>query len=627
MTYAVASMAFDSSMPAAAPCAVNAPNSLDQLPEIFLNVVGKSGDRLQLRVNMGNALEALFDALLLYHAERDEESNYILSDNLTSSNDTLPTDVQKSILSRCAEACSSGRYQKLQFGKKGDFSLAVVMPVLLRGRAPEAFVAVVPLVLHNEGTLVNILQFAAINFTLWHVLHDASLVEREAQVASAVVEILEKLAAQPDVPQATAVLVNYLKEHFQADLVAIGLVHRDQAPCRLAAISGVSLINRHGELPRCLESALDETIVRGTISVWPSANDAERHALMTYKKLCSVAGSSAAIGMPLSRPDGTPFGAIIACGADALLHKESTHQFLRGAAEPLVPTLDLLQRKQSGILGRLTKQMSKRVRTAAGKIAIGTFVAVVVLLFIPWPYRIGCECQIQPVIRRFAEAPYAGILEQTIAGPGDVVSKGQVLARMDGREIRCELSGLQAEYDRAVKQHDAAMSGHHVGAEQIASLEMQRLDQKMEILRHRQENLEIASPCDGVILSGDLRQVQGAPLTTGQVLYEIAPLEKMIVEVEVPEEEIAYVEPGQEVAMHFEAFPRDAQEGKIVKIHPKMEMREHRAIFIAELELANKNDIYRPGMRGQAKISTAAHPLGWNLFHRSYEWVLFHLGF
>ena len=155
---------------------------------------------------------------------------------------------------------------------------------------------------------------------------------------------------------------------------------------------------------------------------------------------------------------------------------------------------------------------------------------------------------------------------------------------------------------------------------------MARMDAKATVLRQRSEQLEIRSPVDGVVISGDLRRAEGAPLTTGQTLFEIAPLEEMVLEIGIPEEDIGHISMGQTVESVLNALPDRSWIGTIERIHPRSELVDQDYVFVAEVRFQNELGLLRPGMKGRAKIETAKHPLGWNLFHKAVDQVRFWVG-
>ena len=105
----------------------------------------------------------------------------------------------------------------------------------------------------------------------------------------------------------------------------------------------------------------------------------------------------------------------------------------------------------------------------------------------------------------------------------------------------------------------------------------------------------------------------------GDTLLEVAPLSKMWVELEIPDEDISHVRVGQKVRYRLSSMPLSSYEGEIRIIQPRSEMREDQNVFVAFVELLNQDDRLRPGMRGRAKIICVRHPLGWNLFHKAAD--------
>jgi multidrug efflux pump subunit AcrA (membrane-fusion protein) len=105
------------------------------------------------------------------------------------------------------------------------------------------------------------------------------------------------------------------------------------------------------------------------------------------------------------------------------------------------------------------------------------------------------------------------------------------------------------------------------------------------------------------------------PLSVGQPLFEIAPIERMVAEVEIPQAELAHVAAGQSVSIKLEAFLGQEWLGEITRVQPRSEMRGGGNVFIAEIALDNAEGVLRPGMHGQARITTARRPIGWIVFH------------
>jgi multidrug resistance efflux pump len=225
------------------------------------------------------------------------------------------------------------------------------------------------------------------------------------------------------------------------------------------------------------------------------------------------------------------------------------------------------------------------------------------------------------VKRRFLSAPYDGILDHADAKLGDVVTEGMVLAQMDGGNLKIELLGIEAELAAARKKRDTALAQGEVAQSQIARSEMRRHQAKIDLLTEQLKNLEIRSPIDGLIVAGDLDKVEGAPLEMGQTVFEVAPLDRMLVEVAIDQSEVGYVQPEMPVNIKLNAFPFRSWTGTVKCIFPSTEIVNDKAVFVAEVEIENDEMKLKPGMEGTAKIRSNRACLGWSLFHRPWETV------
>ena len=130
---------------------------------------------------------------------------------------------------------------------------------------------------------------------------------------------------------------------------------------------------------------------------------------------------------------------------------------------------------------------------------------------------------------------------------------------------------------------------------------------------------------DGIVVSGDLKDAEGMPLKVGEVLFEIAPLDAMDVELAISEDDLPYIRCGMPVHITFDAFPLRSYESKIERIHPRSEMRDDRNVFIAQVRLENPRQALHPGMRGYARVAAGRAPGGWILLRRplaaALEWL------
>lgn len=139
------------------------------------------------------------------------------------------------------------------------------------------------------------------------------------------------------------------------------------------------------------------------------------------------------------------------------------------------------------------------------------------------------------------------------------------------------------------------------------------------LLESRLANLQITSPVKGVVLSEYLKRAEGIPVRIGQSLFEVAPLDKMRVELRIPVDQIDQVQLGQSVRIALVSQPGGALTTQVGRLLPNAETIEGQHVFLALADIPNDNESLRPGENGQARIEIGTRPLWWVLFHRPWQ--------
>ena len=560
-----------------------------------------------------------------FYFERDQ-FNTLLPGQLLEDKGTTVSDFVEDDLRTCAEAvCAEGHLTVYPLDRDATL-LAIPVPVYLPHSEPEVYMAIVSQTSQSQELLGGLLEIVAVHIALWHAQQDAVTDKTEAQSTAALQDLLTQLEGCDDLHKACGTLVNELQEYLGCQRMALALRSQHGGQSRLQAVSGSAKFDRHSPFVSAVESALDEAVLRDTLTVWPPVAPGDRHAALAHHKLCSVAGVQCVVSSPLRGPDGKAIGAWLFLGTRQSFEQPNVLDFIRASEPRVAACLSLLQRAGGGPFAKLRKSLCGGKFSWKAKLSLVIVCVLLAALFFPVHYKIRCDCRLEPVSRRFVAAPYDGILEKALVMPGATVSEGDVLARMDGREIRWDLAGITAERDRAIKQRDAAFANRRFAAAEVAKLDVDRFELKIKLQEQRQRNLEIKSPIDGIVTVGDLDRAQGAPVSCGETLFEIAPLAEMTVELAVPQSDIAYVHRGQQVYVHLEACPSAPYHATITRILPRSEIREQQNVFVAEVSLENTDGNLRPGMQGRAAIVGPRRTVAWTLFHKPWESLCLMLG-
>jgi RND family efflux transporter MFP subunit len=151
------------------------------------------------------------------------------------------------------------------------------------------------------------------------------------------------------------------------------------------------------------------------------------------------------------------------------------------------------------------------------------------------------------------------------------VKRGDVLARLDDKEIRAQLHELRAREDFA--KREVARTTELIGrgaittqAHEKALTDLRQIQGLILVLEERVGQYTITSPMDGIVLRQDGEV--GEIVEAGTVLFRVGVPKPLEVEAEVNEEDIPRVAVGQLVLFRTDAFPGRRIEGKVREITP-----------------------------------------------------------
>lgn len=159
----------------------------------------------------------------------------------------------------------------------------------------------------------------------------------------------------------------------------------------------------------------------------------------------------------------------------------------------------------------------------------------------------------------------------------------------------------------------------------ILGAQIEQAKARSALLAEQLARTRLQAPFDGVVVSGDLSQSIGAPVSRGDLLFEVAPLDSYRVILKVDERDIAAVEPGQRGRIALAGLPRQPLPVAVTKITPVAVAEEGHNQFRVEAGLdappAATLELLRPGMQGIGKIDIGERNLFWIWTHRLGHWL------
>lgn len=250
-----------------------------------------------------------------------------------------------------------------------------------------------------------------------------------------------------------------------------------------------------------------------------------------------------------------------------------------------------------------------------------TVIVLALLILLPVGYRVSAKVVIEGETLRVAAAPFEGFIDSSFARAGDTVRQGQVLVKLDDRDLKLEQGKWASERDQHERKLREAMANHDMAGIQVTSAQLKQAEAQWNLATEKLARTEIKAPYDGLVVSGDLSQQIGSPVETGKKLFEIAPLHSYRVILQVDEREIRHVEAGQPGKLLISGLSDDPMPLTVVKITPVASAQDGKNFFRVEARLAAASDRLRPGMEGVGKIDAGSRRLWWVLTHSFTDWL------
>ena len=466
--------------------------------------------------------------------------------------------------------------------------------------------------------IAQVIQRIAAAFQLWLNGQNVGDTDWQIQSLASINELVAKIQTHETLTSAAEELANALANKLGCSSVAVGLVEKNKM--QLKSVSGVSEIDKGSESSQNFLQTLVESTVRNQPVMFPAAEQENNFLLQAHKQLGACIHAEAVFSQPLVIED-EKIGAIVLAGPRSVLSSDKFARFSDAAAPCIATALQLVGRNKPTKITRTTSLVKRYLSIQQRYAIIGSILLFCILMFLPVTYKVRCNGVTEPVTRRFAVAPFDGHIEVGRVEPGDPVVAGQILAEMDGRALRWELSGVTAEREQSLRTREMELSSRNVPKTILAELEFDRLASEESVLKYKRDHLQIKSPTDGIVLSGSLERAEAASVETGQVLFEIGPVKPMRVEIAIPSHEIAQVQTGDSATVWIEGQEDRPIEGEIKRIHPRSETRDAKNVFIGEIEFPNDSERLRPGMKGSVRIDCNYRSLGWSLFHKPMNYV------
>ncbi|MGH7539405.1 MAG: efflux RND transporter periplasmic adaptor subunit [Gemmatimonadota bacterium] len=204
---------------------------------------------------------------------------------------------------------------------------------------------------------------------------------------------------------------------------------------------------------------------------------------------------------------------------------------------------------------------------------------------------------IEPIRRVFVNSQMSSEVVGVEAEEGDAVSAGQVLARLDDRQLQSQLASAEASFEVTEAAFERARQLREREVITQAEYDQARTEHaaataRLELVRTQLEYSVIRAPIDGVVTERNLEV--GNIVSPQTRLFSIDDISTMVVLVRVSELDVVHLRPGVEVEVALDAFPDRSFPGRIRRVFPAADPATR--LVPVEVALSGEgNRLARPG--------------------------------
>lgn len=446
----------------------------------------------------------------------------------------------------------------------------------------------------------------------------------ELERVSALDELMATALQHQDPRSSTLAVANEIALRFGCDRVSVGFEVRGQV--EIVAMSHAASFDVRSDMVRTLASAMDEVLDLGVALSSPRA-DADDLGAIAHDEAVRSLELAALLTVPV-RDEGQTFGCITLERATGQPFTADEQRVAGVMGEALGP-IWALQRERTQSWWQRTSEATRAAARALfgprypGMKLLGSMalILLVVLSVVEIDHRVSARTVIEGSTQRAVVAPYAGFIADGLVRAGDSVRVGQVIARMDDRDLRLERARWTAERDQLQRKYQVAMAAADLSSMGVMGAQIAQADAQLALAQEKLTRATLVAPFDGLVIAGDLSQSIGMPVEQGAVLFEVAPLKGYRVVLQVDDREISRVAVGQRGELVLSSLPEGAIPFTISAITPVSSQVDGRNVFRVEALVDRPSGRLRPGMEGVGKVVVGSRSILWVWTHPFVDWL------
>jgi membrane fusion protein (multidrug efflux system) len=201
-----------------------------------------------------------------------------------------------------------------------------------------------------------------------------------------------------------------------------------------------------------------------------------------------------------------------------------------------------------------------------------------------------------------------GEIREILAEEGDIVSKGQVLARLDGDRLRLELGEsearlrkLQRDYERNVDLSEKGLIS--AGDFEKIKFEMEALQASYNLAKLELDYTQIRAPIDGVVSERFIKL--GETINASDPVFRVTSFDPLVAYLHIPEREYRNIKADQAVSISIDALQGPSIIASVTRVSPVVDPET--GTFKITIEIYDEQRRIKPGMFGRISVVYDQH--------------------
>jgi HlyD family secretion protein len=240
---------------------------------------------------------------------------------------------------------------------------------------------------------------------------------------------------------------------------------------------------------------------------------------------------------------------------------------------------------------------------------------------------VSANGSIIPIDRVEIKSKASGLIEELPVEQGDIIKKGDLIARLDQKDERAAVDQAQADYDiaqaelvqanREYARRNKLYAQQLISEEERDQMELALAVAKGKVIqatitldraKERFSESIVRAPIDGIILQKYVEKDQIiasgiSNVSGGTPIVDIADMSTVYIQAGVDEVDIGKIKPGQSAIVLADAYPQKPFQGRIIRIAPEAKIEQNVTLFNVIVQVDNKEGLLKSGMNTSIEIT------------------------